>query len=495
MSSHMSSHPPGDMSYDEALAVLARRGPGRMVPDLERITQLAGLLGDPQLAYPSVHVTGTNGKTSVTRTVATLLSAAGLSAGTYTSPHLQTVRERFSVTGRWIGEQAFAELVQQVAPIAEIVDQGSDDDVTYFELLTAMAYWWFADKPVDVAVVEVGMGGSWDATNLVRGDVAVLTTIDVDHHELGTTVTDVAREKSGIVKEGSVVVLGRQPDEALAVVRARAAEVGAEVREWGAAHDLLDQRLAVGGQYLTIRVGDRVVHDVVLPLFGAHQAENAVVALAAVAGFLGDAFDRMSDDLLRDGFLAVTSPGRLEVVHRDPTVILDGAHNPHGARAVAAAVPASFDFRHVVLVIGCLDDKDVAGIVAPFRDVANHVVVTRAPSPRSASLDRMREAAEQVWAGTGVVVEVAADVASAMELAVGVAGQGDAVLVTGSLYTVGAARDVFLPVTSSGDDIVVEEPAELSEEEEEAEFQRALDRMLEGLDGSGEDGADGEDGA
>ena len=180
------------MDYDQALDGLAARGPGRMVPDLARITRLAELLGDPQLAYPSVHVTGTNGKTSVVRMSATLLSAVGLSAGTYTSPHLQTVRERFAVTGRWIGEQSLAEVYDQVLPIAELVDAGSDDDVTYFELLTAMAFWWFADKPVDIGVFEVGMGGTWDATNLVRGDVAVITPIDLDHRELGDSPVAVA---------------------------------------------------------------------------------------------------------------------------------------------------------------------------------------------------------------------------------------------------------------------------------------------------------------
>jgi dihydrofolate synthase / folylpolyglutamate synthase len=214
-----------------------------------------------------------------------------------------------------------------------------------------------------------------------------------------------------------------------------------------------------------------------LPLFGAHQLDNAVLALAAVQGLLGAAFDAIDDDVLRQGFLAVTSPGRLEIVHRDPTVILDGAHNPHGARTVAAALTEAFDFRSLVLVIACLDDKDVEGIVGAFADVANHVVVTVAPSTRSASLDRMRRAAEQVFAGTGVVVEAADDVAGALELATGVAGDGDAVVVSGSLYTVGAAREVYLPVTDSGDDVVYE-PDDLDHEDDEA-FQRAIDEMID----------------
>lgn len=469
------------MDYATALAVLRERGPGRMLPDLDRIRRLAAMLGDAQLAYPSIHVTGTNGKTSVTRMAATLLSAAGVSAGTYTSPHMQSVRERFTVTGRWIGEQAFADVVEQVAPIADLVDQELEDRTTYFELLTACAYWWFADKPVDAAVFEVGMGGTWDATNLVRGEVAVLTPIDVDHRELGATPSEVAVEKAGIVKPGAHVVCGPQHDEVLDVVRARCEEQGAELRAWGVAHEVVDRRVAVGGQYLTVRVGERTIDDVMLPLFGAHQADNAVVALAAVAALLGEAFDNLSDDLVRQGFLAVTAPGRFEVVNRGPTVILDGAHNPHGARTAAGAVGESFDFRNLVLVLGCLEDKDVEGVVKAYRDLANHVVVTRAPSPRGASLERMQRAAVEVWEGTGVVVEAARDVAEAVELATGVAGDRDGVLVTGSLYTVGAARDVYLPVEDTGDE-VVEEPAELSEEEEEAEFQRALDEMIDRLD-------------
>ena len=477
------------MDFDAAVAALQSRGPGRMVPDLDRIQRLAEMLGDPQLAYPSIHVTGTNGKTSVTRMVATLLSAFGVSAGTYTSPHLQSVRERFTVAGRPIGERAFADVIEQVNPIAGLVDHetvvgGGDaelDRVTYFEFLTACAYWWFADKPVDVGVFEVGMGGAWDATNLVRGEVAVLTPIDVDHSELGSTPVEVAGEKGGIIKPGSRVVLGPQPDDVLAVLNARAGEVGAELRTWGRDHEVVDRRVAVGGQYLTLRVGDRTIDEVMLPMFGQHQADNAAVALAAVAAFLGEAFDNVHDDLVRQGVAAVTSPGRLEIVHRDPTVLLDGAHNPHGARTAAGAVADSFDFRSLVLVVGCLEDKDVEGILRAWADLANHVVVTRAPSPRGASTERMLRAAVEVWEGTGVVVEAAEDVLDAISLATGVAGEGDGVLVTGSLYTVGAARDRYLPVLDTGDEIAPD-PDEMSEEEEEREFQRALDEMIDRLD-------------
>jgi dihydrofolate synthase/folylpolyglutamate synthase len=477
------------MDFRAAVADLDQRGPGRMIPDLHRITTLAGLLGDPQRSYPSVHVTGTNGKTSVTRTLTTLFAAAGLTAGTYTSPHLQTIRERLSVAGRRIGEEAFAQTYTDLRPLIELVDRDLDDardHVTYFEALTAMAYWWFADKPVDVGVFEVGMGGRWDATNLVRGDVAVLTPIDVDHRELGDTPEEVAREKSGIVKEGSIVVSARQSDAVLAVIRDAVAANDATLLVEGDDFSVVERSVAVGGQLVSLRVGDRVVTDVLVPLFGAHQAHNAAISLAAFAAFTGDTFGGFGDDLIRQGFQATSVPGRLEIVHRDPTVVLDGAHNPHGARHAAEALAESFDFRNLILVVAAMGDKDVAGIVGAFRDRANHVVVTRAPSPRAAPLDRMAAAAEETWAGTGVIVETAATVNEAVEKAAGLAGAGDGVLVTGSLYTVGAARDLYLPVTGD-DDEVVYEPDDVSDDEEEAAFQEALDEMIDRIDREGDE--------
>ena len=481
------------MDHAEALEVLAARGPGRMVPDLDRITRLAELLGDPQLTYPSIHVTGTNGKTSTVRMIASLLTAAGLQTGTYSSPHLQTVRERFTVSGRMVSERRLAELVTDVAPLAGMVDdelamRDAEDRVTYFEFLTAMAYWFFADEPVDVAVVEVGMGGTWDATNLLRGDVAVLTPIAVDHVQLGRTPAETATEKSGIIKPGARVVLGDQEPEVLDVVESRVAEVGATLRLDGEDHELLDRTVALGGQQIALRVGDREVRDVFLPLFGAHQAANAVTALAAVAAFLGDAFDDLDDQVIRNGFLSVTSPGRLEVVSRDPTIVVDGAHNPHGAATAAAAVAEAFAFDNLVLVVGCLDDKDVGGILAPFRDLATHVIVTRPDGPRpAATLEALSTAATAVWEGRGVAVEGVASVTEAVRLAATLVGPGDGVLVTGSLYAVGEVRDLLLPVLDEDDD-VVEEPRETDEVEEEREFQRAIDEMIDRLDREGHDG-------
>ncbi len=452
-------------AFDAAHTRLAARGPGRMIPDLERITALSALLGDPQRAYPTVHITGTNGKGSTSRMVAALCAAAGIAAGTYTSPHLQTVRERMSIAGQPISARRFAAVHDEVAALAELLDarareeHGEEADrLTYFEVLTAMAGWWFADAPVDVGIFEVGMGGRWDATNLVRGEVAVLTPIDIDHPQLGGTPEEIAREKVGIIKPGAQVVTAAQHAAVDAVIDAAVAAAGAQRWRAGVDFELVARAVAVGGQSLTLRVGQRELDEVLLPLFGAHQAENAALALAAFAALTGEAFDAMDDEVLRHGLEAVSVPGRLEIVHRQPTVLLDGAHNPHGARASIAAVGEAFAFGELVLVTACLDDKDLEGILAAFRDAVSHVVVTRAPSPRAASLDRMRTAAETVWAGTGVVVEAATDVASALALATAVAGPDDGVLVAGSLHTVGAARSRYLPMVDHLDDEVVLTP-------------------------------------
>ncbi len=442
-------------AFERARDALLARGPGRMIPDLARITELTGLLGDPQLAYPTVHVTGTNGKGSTVRMVAALCAAVGISAGTYTSPHLQSIRERIGRAGEAIDPGSFARVHDEVAALADLVDDhartsaGAEaDTVTFFEMLTAMAFAWFADAPVDVGVVEVGMGGRWDATNVVRGDVAVLGEIDLDHTELGGTPVEVAGEKVGIVKPGSHVVSSRQSDEVAAVVAAAAREHEAPLWRLGVEFDVTSDRVAMGGRFLDLRVGDRVVTDVLVPLYGEHQSRNAAVALAAFAALTGDSFASMDDDALREGFAAVKVPGRLEVVHRDPTIVLDGAHNPLGARAVAAALEESFGFRELVLVVACLDDKDVTGILSALGTVASHVVVTRADSPRAAGIDQMREAALEVWGSTGVVVEAADSVAEALDLAAHLVSDGDGILVTGSLHTVGEARDLHLP----GDD-------------------------------------------
>jgi dihydrofolate synthase / folylpolyglutamate synthase len=428
------SQPP----YEAAVRALFARQPNRMVPGLERITALCELLGRPDQAYPAIQISGTNGKTTVAHMVTSLLGALGISAGTYTSPHLQDVRERIRVAGEAISPDEMAAALQYLSPFLAEVDARHPQFVSFFEALTALAYTHFADRPVDVGVFEVGMGGLWDATNLVRGEVAVLTRVALDHPELGTTVGQVAGEKAGIIKDGAMVVSAAQDDAASQVIAEAAAARGARLLVAGSDFGIASRQLAVGGQVLTLRGATGEFPDVYVPLHGEHQAANAACALVAVEAFLGLA-GGLDPEVIREGFAAVRSPGRLEVVRRVDfaPVILDGAHNPAGTRALTAALRDEFAYRHRVVVLGVLGDKDVEAMVSELAPVADHLVVTQPPSSRAAPTDRLEKAAR----AAGCTVEVAATVAEALELASGLATEEDAVVVTGSLYTVGAARD------------------------------------------------------
>ncbi|MEX0658759.1 MAG: folylpolyglutamate synthase/dihydrofolate synthase family protein [Egibacteraceae bacterium] len=427
----------GAGDYEAAVARLFARQPTRMVPDLDRMATLVELLGRPDQAVPAIQITGTNGKTSIAAMVTSLLGALGLSAGTFTSPHLQDLRERIRVAGEPISRVDVAEALDYLEPFLAEVDTRHPDRTTFFEVLTALAMATFADRPVDVGVYEVGMGGRWDATNLVRGEVAVLARVSVDHPELGSDAPAVAQEKVGIIKDGAVVVSGPQEPEVADIVAGAAERAGGRLVVAGRDFGVGSRELAVGGQQLDLRGVTGAVTGVYLPLHGVHQADNAACALAAVEGFLGFA-GGLDPEVVREGFAAVRSPGRLEVVRRTDasTVVLDGAHNPAGARALATALHEEFAFRHRVVVLGVLGDKDVEGIVDALLPVADHLVLTAPPSSRAAPADRLTKAVGRRTA----TVEVADDVATALELASGLAGEEDAVVVTGSLYTVGAAR-------------------------------------------------------
>jgi dihydrofolate synthase/folylpolyglutamate synthase len=430
-----------EAAYDAAVAELFARQPERMVPGTERIRDLFALLGHPEQSFPSIQVTGTNGKTTTTTMIACLLGALGLTAGSYTSPHLQDVRERIRVATEPVGGPDLATRMAELAPFLAEVDARHEVRLTFFEVLTALAVVHFADYPVEVGVFEVGMGGRWDATNLVRGEVAVLGPVGLDHPQLGGTVREVAGEKAGIVKEGAAVVSAAQAPEAEAVIAAAAAAHGGRLVVAGRDFGLTDRRLAVGGQVVDLRGVTGDVPEVFLPLHGLHQAANAACALAAVEGFLGFA-GGLHPGVVREGFAAVRAPGRLEVVPRgegEATVVLDGAHNPDGARALALALRSEFALRRRILVLGVLGDKDVDAIVRELVPVADHVVVTAPPSSRAAPADRLAKAVREA----GGSVEVADDVAAALDLAGGLATDADAVVVTGSLYTVGAARDAL----------------------------------------------------
>lgn len=431
-------------------AELLARGNVRMVFDIERIRRLLDLLGDPQRAYPSIHLTGTNGKTSTARMIDSLLRAHGLHTGRYTSPHLDSVRERISLDGEPVSEERFTSAYAEVAPLAELVDRSADQPLTYFEMTTGMAFATFADAPVDVAVVEVGLGGAEDATNVLRAPVCVLTPIGLDHTEwLGDTVEDIALAKAGIIHDGATVICAAQPEEAARPILERCAEVGATIAREGAEFGVLGRTLAVGGQVLTLQGLGGVYEDVLLPLHGAHQAQNAALALAAVEAFLGAGASRQLDpDVVREGFAGTSSPGRLERVRSAPTILLDGAHNPHGMAATVAALEEEFAFRRLVVVVALLDDKDAAGILELLEPVADEIVVTRNTSPRALPAGALAALAEETFGPDRVTV--CADLPDAIEAAVNLAEadmegglSGIGVLITGSVVTVAEARKLL----------------------------------------------------
>ncbi|WP_027660794.1 bifunctional folylpolyglutamate synthase/dihydrofolate synthase [Salinispora fenicalii] len=428
-------------------AELATRGFTRMVFELDRIEMLLDLLGNPQRAYPSIHLTGTNGKTSTARMIDSLLRAFGLRTGRYTSPHLETVRERISLDGEPVDEQRFVTTYREVEPLARLVDQRSAEPLTYFDLTTALAFATFADAPVDVAVVEVGLGGAEDSTNVLQAGVAVLTPIGLDHTEwLGDTISDIALHKAGIIHKGATVISAGQEEEAARPVLERCAEVGATIAREGAEFGVLHRAIAVGGQVLTLQGLGGQYEELFVPLHGAHQAQNAAVALAAVEAFLGAGARRQLDvETVREGFAAVSSPGRLERVRTAPTVLLDGAHNPQGMTATVTALQEEFAFSKLVAVLGVLGDKDAFSLLELLEPVVDQLVVTRNSSPRAMPTRELAMLATDVFGPDRVVV--AEQMPDAIEAAVALAEQdvpgelaGIGVLVTGSVVTVADAR-------------------------------------------------------
>ncbi|MEV7226768.1 MULTISPECIES: folylpolyglutamate synthase/dihydrofolate synthase family protein [Polymorphospora] len=433
--------------FAEVDAALAGRGFTRMVFDLGRIEELLDLLGSPQRAYPSIHLTGTNGKTSTARMIDSLLRAFGLHTGRYTSPHLETVRERISLDGEPVGEERFVATYREVEPLAALVDARSDEPLTYFDMTTALAFAAFADAPVDVAVVEVGLGGAEDATNVLQAGVCVITPIGLDHTEwLGDTVQDIALAKAGIIHKGATVVSAAQDEEAARPLLERCAEVGATIAREGSEFGVLRRSMAVGGQVLTIQGLGGVYDEIFIPLHGAHQAQNAAVALAAVEAFLGAGANRqLQIDAVREGFAAATSPGRLERVRTAPTILLDGAHNPHGMTATVTALQEEFAFSRLVAVVAVLGDKDASGLLDLLEPVVDAVVVTRNSSPRAMPAEDLAALAVDVFGEDRV--EVAATMPDAIEAAVRLAEadvegelSGVGVVVTGSVVTVADAR-------------------------------------------------------
>lgn len=434
------------VEFDRIQQALLRRWPEtRLEPSLDRIAALVDLLGDPQRAYPVIQVAGTNGKSSTVRIIESVLRAFGLRTGLYTSPHLVDVRERISIDGAPISVERFVEVYRDVEPYLELVDaRFLATPLSYFEVLTAMGYVAFADAPVGVAVVETGMGGTWDATNVARGVVSVVTPVDLDHMEyLGPDVATIAAEKAGVIHPGSVAVLSQQAPEAAEVLVRRAAEVGAPVLREGLEFGVRHRDVAVGGQLLALQTPAGVYDELFLPVHGGHQAHNAAVALAAVEAFFGAGEEMLDVEAVRAGFAQVSSPGRLEVLRRSPTVLVDAAHNPHGARALAAALAEEFSFDRLVGVVAVLADKDAAGLLEALEPVLDHVVVTRTASPRAMPLEQLAAVAVEVM-GEGRVSAVP-DLPDALDAAIALVDDpahpgGAGVLVTGSVVTAGEAR-------------------------------------------------------
>lgn len=473
MSEPLSSEP----SPDEIAALLQieylldQRWPETKIePSTDRIVALMELLGSPQRAYPCIHVAGTNGKTSVTRMIDALLTALHRRTGRTTSPHLQSAVERIAIDGQPISPAKYVEIYSEIEPFVELVDKQSQEQggpaMSKFEVLVAMAFVAFADAPVDIAVVEVGLGGRWDATNIIDAPVAVVTPIGIDHVEfLGPDLASIANEKAGIIKRhkldamtgeagaDTVAVIAQQQPEAMEVLLRQTVEADAAVAREGSEFAVLSRQVAVGGQLLELQGLGGVYPEIFLPLHGEHQAHNAAVALAAVEAFFGAGADRQLDiEAIRSGFASVIIPGRLERVRSAPAVFLDAAHNPHGAAALAETLQSEFDFRRLVGVISVMGDKDVAGILGALEPAFDEIVVTHNGSPRAMETDALAGIALEIFGEDRVVVAPtlldAVETATAMVEeaaedggAEGFSGAG--IVITGSVVTAGAARTLF----------------------------------------------------
>jgi dihydrofolate synthase/folylpolyglutamate synthase len=431
-------------------AIMARAPEHDIDPSLDRVRKVCELLGDPQKAYRVVHLTGTNGKTSTSRMLDSLVREHGLRTGRFTSPHLTSVTERIAIDGEPVSAERFIEVWRDVEPYVEMVDTESQaaggPRLSFFEVLTVMAFAAFADAPVDVAIIEVGMGGAWDSTNVADGEIAIITPVSVDHERwLGHTVVEIAGEKAGIIKEGATLVLAEQTEDADGVILAVAAERGARVLREGVDLEVPERFPAVGGQLVSLRTPAGLYTEVYLPQYGAHQAHNALLALAAAEALLsgGRALD---GDLVGAAFAAADSPGRLEVVRASPTIVVDAAHNPAGAQALVDAVEESFDFTRLIGVVGILADKDAETILSILEPMLAEIVVTQSSSVRSYDVDDLEEIANDIFGEERVHSVARLD--EALDLAAGLAenedtigvGTGTGVLVAGSVVLAAEAR-------------------------------------------------------
>ena len=430
-----------DRVYEE---LLARIGEAAPQPRLEATRRAVELLGDPQRSYPIVHITGTNGKTSTSRITESILRAYGLRTGLMTSPHLVRMNERIVIDGLPISNRALAANWNDIRPFLLMVDAeliaNDEEPLTFFEALTVLAFAAFADAPVDVAVIEVGMGGEWDSTNVADGQVAVFTPIALDHTQrLGSTIAEIARTKAGIIKPVANVVSAEQTSDALAELERATELTESTLAVEGDAFALESSTVAVGGQVIAVRGLADTYTDLFLPLFGDHQGHNAALAIAAVESFLGGGAQPLVGDVLAEGLATATSPGRLQIIGTEPTVIVDAAHNPHGAEALAKALTSYFTFDEITVVLGVLRDKDAAGIIRALAPVTERFHLTQSQSDRAISFEELAELALEL------THEDAVYQFQSFELAIQDArnwaneGPRRAVIVTGSITLVGEA--------------------------------------------------------
>ena len=437
---------PEDQARIDAIeqALLARWPETRIEPTLDRIAALVDILGSPQLTYPTIHVGGTNGKTTTSRMIDSLLFEMGLRTGRFTSPHLESYLERIAINGQPIDAKEMIFSFNDISAYLDLMDAKFEHPISFFEAMTALAFVAFAEHPIDVGVIEVGMGGQWDATNVVNADVSVIMPIGLDHTEyLGETLTEIAQTKAGIIKEGGFVVLAQQEPECAVELLKQAALVGADVAREGVEYSVISRSVAVGGQLLTIQGAKEIYTDIYIPLHGKHQASNAAAALVAVEAFFGD--QELDIEAVRAGFANVTSPGRCEIVHRDPTIILDAAHNPHGAAAIADTIQSEFTFDEVIGVFAPMGDKDVRGILLELEQVMDVIIVTANSSSRSMNVSELEKYASEIFGSDRVFS--AETVSDAVDKAIKdsirpLSEDTIGILVTGSVVTVGEARAI-----------------------------------------------------
>jgi dihydrofolate synthase/folylpolyglutamate synthase len=436
-------------------ALLTRIPENKLRPRLEPTRRAVELLGDPQKSYRVIHITGTNGKTTTTRIIERILRELGLRTGRFTSPHLVRLNERMAIDGEPVGDQQMAEVWADIEPILALVDAeleaAGDTKLTFFEALAVLGFAVFADAPVDVLVLEVGMGGEWDSTNVADGDVAVFTPISIDHAErLGNTVAEIAKTKSGIIKAGAIVVSSAQPAEALEVIEAKSASIAERIAVYGRDFEVLDVEPDVAGQRFSVKTLTSEYRDLFLPLHGEYQAENAALAISAVEAFFG-ASNRLFDDVLRVAIADSTSPGRLQVVSRNPLTILDAAHNPGGAEVLARAMKKSFGAPETVAVVSILADKDATALLEALDETAKTFIITQSSSPRAITVDELAQLARNVFGAERV--KTAESALTAMTLARREVADNGAILVTGSITLVGdVLKNIQLNETESDGD-------------------------------------------